>query len=182
MEALSLRRLLLLSLRAGNLTFGGGDPTMAVLQRELVNRRGWMTAEQYGLSFGLARITPGTNVLAFCAAAGWLLLRWRGAAVMVLSASLPSGILVVALTHAFDTWRSTPAVAGLLAGIAAAAVGMMAAAVWLLVRPGLTRRDWLRTLILSAGAAVLLLKFSLSPLSVLLLAAAAGFFWREREP
>ena len=84
MSALSLRRLLFLSLRVGNSTFGGGEPTMAVFQRELVGRRGWLSPEQYGLAYGLARVTPGTNVLAFCAAAGWQLLKWPGALAVVL--------------------------------------------------------------------------------------------------
>ena len=72
----SLRRLTSIFFRVGNLTFGGGDPTMAALQSELVATRRWLDEEQYGLIYGLARITPGTNLLAFCAAAGWLIAGW----------------------------------------------------------------------------------------------------------
>ena len=63
-------RMTALFLRVGNLTFGGGDPTMSALYAELVTNRRWMSNETYGLIYALARITPGTNMLAFCAAAG----------------------------------------------------------------------------------------------------------------
>ena len=51
-----------LSARVVNGTFGGGSTILGVFQRELVERRGWLTAEQYGLCFAVARITPGTSI------------------------------------------------------------------------------------------------------------------------
>jgi hypothetical protein len=66
----SLGRLTRAFVRIGNTTFGGGDTTMAALQREFIDRRGWITQEDYAVAFSLARITPGTNVVAFCAAVG----------------------------------------------------------------------------------------------------------------
>lgn len=182
METPSLRRLFLLSLRVGNLTFGGGDPTMSVFQRELVARLGWLSPEQFGLAYGLARITPGTNLLAFCAAAGWCLRRWRGALCVVFAVSVPSAVLVVLLTSAFEVWRSNALVVSVLSGIAASAVGMMAAAVWLLLRPGLSRRSALRTLVFSLGAATLLFALPVSPIQVLALAALGGYLWRGPQP
>ena len=58
-----------LFLRVGVTIFGGGDPTIAILQREFYKRE-WLSPEKVGIAFGLARLTPGTNVLALCAAAG----------------------------------------------------------------------------------------------------------------
>jgi chromate transporter len=182
MRSPSLRALAFLHLRVGNLTFGGGDPTMAVLQREMVNRRHWLSAEQYGLAYGLARITPGTNLLAFCAAAGWYLQGWRGAAATVLAVTLPSALLVVILTHAYQVWRGSTLAAGVIAGTVAAAVGMMMAGAWLLVRPHLGKRRFLRTTVFVAGAALLSFCSWLSPIQVLALAALAGFLWRGSDP
>jgi len=66
----TLRQLTGVFFRIGNTTFGGGLPTMAALQREFVEQHHWLTPEDYALAFSLARITPGTNVIAFCAASG----------------------------------------------------------------------------------------------------------------
>ena len=70
--------------RVGVTVFGGGEPTVAILQREFY-RREWLSPEKFAIAFGLARLTPGTNVLAFCAATGWYILGIRGALAAVLA-------------------------------------------------------------------------------------------------
>ena len=79
MPAPTLRKLTGVFLRIGNTTFGGGLPTIAALQRELVDGNHWLSLEDYALAFSLARITPGTNVIAFCAAPGARIMGLRGA-------------------------------------------------------------------------------------------------------
>src|ERR1700681_1690791 len=128
MTPFSMREFALLFLRVGNLTFGGGDPTMAAFHRELVVSRVWLTPERYALIYSLARATPGTNLLAFCAGVGWEVARWRGAAVAVLSASIPCAAAVVWFTYAYTLWRSNPLAMSAIGGTLAAAVGMMFAA------------------------------------------------------
>src|SRR5580698_9301586 len=103
----SLAALTNLYLKIGNTTFGGGDPTMALLQRELIFRK-WITQEDFALAYSLARVTPGTNVLAFCAATGARVLGLVGAFAAVLAVTLPSAILAVLLTRGFETWRDHP--------------------------------------------------------------------------
>ena len=87
--------------RVGVTVFGGGDPTIAILQREFY-RRDWLSPEKFAIAFGLARLTPGTNVLAFCAAAGWYILGLGGALAAVLAITIPASVLVVWLTRAYD--------------------------------------------------------------------------------
>jgi chromate transporter len=178
---MTLRALALLFLRIGNLTFGGGDAITALLQRELVHKRGWLTLDQFGLAQSLARVTPGTGILAFCAAAAWMLLRWAGAICAVLAVSVPSTVLVVLLTWGFTSLSGSAIALAMLTAILAAAVGMMWAAAGLLVRPQLRARAWLRTTVLVAGAFAALWKWSISPLQVLAMAGLVGFFWMSGE-
>src|ERR1700734_3195772 len=93
--------------RVGVTVFGGGDPTIAILQREFY-RRDWLSPEKFGIAFGLARLTPGTNVLAFCAAAGWYLRGLPGALAAVLAITIPASVLVVWLTRAYDLTTRYP--------------------------------------------------------------------------
>ena len=178
MKSFSLRRMGFLFLRVGNLTFGGGDPTMAVLQRELVASREWLTAEQYGLIYSLARATPGTNLLAFCAAAGWLLSRWRGAVVAVLSASIPCAAAVVWFTYEYQLWRSNTLAMAAIGGMLAAAVGMMSAAAFQLSRSGWKPANRLRAAVIVAAGFVLSFALRVPPMEVLGLGALAGLIWR----
>lgn len=189
MPAVTWRRLAALFLRVSNFTFGGGEPIMAAFQRELVERRRWLTQDQYALAFALARVTPGTNVLAFCAGAAWFMRGWLGALVAVPAATLPSAAIVVALTAGYEQIRSVPLAAGAISGLLAAAAGMMLAAAWNLIQPRLAGGNRLRMIVLALGAFVLLTAFRLSPIPVLALGAAAGALWQappgerlSREP
>jgi chromate transporter len=62
----SLGKLALVFARYANLTLGGGSATAATMHRELVVKRKWLSEDQFTLSFALGRVTPGTNLLAFC--------------------------------------------------------------------------------------------------------------------
>jgi chromate transporter len=171
----------MLFLRIGNLTFGGGDAITALLQRELVHRRGWLTFDQYGLAQSLARVTPGTAILAFCAATAWMLRRWAGAVTAVFAVSVPSAVLVVVLTAGFTSLSGSVLALTTLAAILAAAVGMMWAAAWLLVLPQLRHTAWLRTAVLVGGSFLALSSAVASPIAVLATAVLIGFVWTSED-
>ena len=178
MDSVSLRRIFWIFLRIGNLTFGGGEPTMAALQSELVANHGWVAPERYGLIYALCRITPGTNMLACSAGLGYELLGWLGALVAVAAVTVPSGAVVVLLTAGYQSWKANPLAMAAIGGTLAAAVGMMAAAAWQLLRPHLAGRGKVRALAVFGGSVLLSLRFELSPILLLGLAALVGFFWR----
>lgn len=175
---MSLREIAILYTRIGSTTFGGGDPTIAALQRELIEKKRWLDQRGFAMANSLARITPGTNVLAFCAASGALIGGWPGAVVAVLGVTLPSAILAVLLTAAYGTWMSEPLVIAAVAGTVAAAIGLMWAGAWLVVRPYFRRRTWLRSALLVAGA-FLLSWIGRPPIEVIAAAAVAGYLWTE---
>jgi chromate transporter len=174
----SIRRLALLFLRVGNLTFGGGDPTMAALYRELVVSRGWLTPERYGLIYSLARATPGTNLLAFCTGVGWQLARLRGALAAVLSASIPCAAAVVWFSYAYTRWQSNPLAMAAIGGMLAAAVGMMVAASFQLLRPRWKPGSRFRAAVIFATGFVLSFGLKMPPIQVLGIGALAGLIWR----
>src|SRR5262245_51874930 len=123
-------RAALLFLRAGTFTFGGGSPTMAALYADLVTVRGWITAEQYGLVYALARLTPGTNLLAFGAGAAWFIAGWTGAALAVFGMSAPAAVCAVLLTAGYELWKHNAVAMSAIGGVLAASVGLMGASAW----------------------------------------------------
>lgn len=177
----TLRQLTGIFLRIGNTTFGGGIPTIAALQREFVERRGWLSAEDFGLAFALARITPGTNVIAFCAAAGSRILGFRGALAGALSETAPSALLAILITQGYETWRTDPLVMAAMEGTVAAVVGLMWSSVWSLIRPySKTMAEALRSTVFSGGAFLAIWRFGVTPLPIIAFAAFAGFLWQEQ--
>ena len=184
MKPVPLARLTGVYLRIGNLTFGGGDPTMAALYAELVTLRRWLSSETYGLVYALARITPGTNILAFGAGTAWELAGWPGAVLAVLAMALPSAACVVLLTVGYEAWRDNARAMAAISGTLAAAVGLMAASAWQLLAPHFAARNWrraLRALAIAGGALLATLVPRVPPIEVLALAALVGFFWRAPQ-
>ncbi len=179
MPTFPLRLLTRIFLRIGNTTFGGGDPTIAALQRELVDRRRAITPHQYSILYALARITPGTNMLALCAGAGWTLSGWAGALIAVLAVTVPSAVIAVLLVTGFERVAQSFVAATAIRAMIAAAVGLMLAAALLLLRPHVRRSTLLRTASLASGSFVLVWKQILPPVQVLACAAILGYLWPE---
>jgi len=165
--------------RVGNLTFGGGAATTAALQREMLVRRKWLDEGAYALCYVLSRITPGTNLFAFCTAAGWLMRRWTGALTALLAASVPCCLVVWLTTAGFDAIRENSSIQAAVAGAMAASVGILLGSFWSLVRPHLTRRKWPRSMTIVCASGVLSLAAGMPPLAVFAVAAAAGLVWKE---
>ena len=171
--------------KVGNTTFGGGPPTMAALQRVFVGRFHWITNEEYGLAYALARLTPGTNVMAFCAATGWQILGWAGAFAGALALTLPSAVIAVIITVGYETWRTNALALAAINGTIAGVAGMMLATVYSLVRPhtaGFRGRGFQRTLraiVIAGGAFLLLWKFHFNPLQIIAMVAVVGLLWQD---
>ncbi len=171
-----LRSLLWIFLRHGNLTFGGGSATIAELERELVERREWVSQDQSRLSYALSRITPGTNLLAYCVGVGWLLRGATGAVGALLAASIPCSALAVVVTALYEYWSRNALASVALRGALVAAVAVTLATGWTLIRPYRGFIPWYK-IVFGSGSSLALAWFGITPLRVLLLAAMVGLFW-----
>jgi chromate transporter len=179
----SLSQLARVFFRIGNTTFGGGLLTITVLGRELVDRQQWISAEDYELAFAAARVTPGTSIIAFCAAAGWLVLGWAGALVAVFALTAPTAVLAVLLVKGMESGAGHPLVMAVVAATVAAVAGMMWAIVWIIVRPyskGLV--PVLRAVLIAGGAFLASWRFDVTPVPILIAATLASLLWGMAQP
>jgi chromate transporter len=161
-------------IRYANFTLGGGSATTAVLHRELVTKRHWLNDDCFTLSFALARLTPGTNVLAFCTGVGWLLRRLPGAVVALLAASIPCAIMVTMLTALFSSWQDNQLAQSAIHGAIAAAVAITVKTCWTIAKPHFKGHARLRVVLVGAAAFLLYVIAAIPAIEVLLLAAAIG--------
>jgi chromate transporter len=167
---------------SGSFTFGGGSATIAALEREIVETRQWVDCDRFALCYALSRMTPGTNLLAFCVAAGQSIRGLVGALVALFAASLPCSIIAVGLTAGFADLGRLPWFQAFLRGVIAAAVASLAATAWILLRPYWKPARRVRTAVLFGVALTATVVLDLSPLALLALAAVAGLCWCEEEP
>ncbi len=104
--------------------FGG---VLAIVQRDLVERKRWMTREQFVDDWAVAQILPGANVINLSLMIGDRYFGWTGAAAAVagmLSAPLLVLLLVVVL---YSTVAQTELAQGALRGMGAVAAGLIIA-------------------------------------------------------
>jgi chromate transporter len=161
--------------RYANFTLGGGSATTAVIHEEIVSKRRWVSEDQFALSFALGRLTPGTNLLAFCVGIGWILRRWPGALVSLIAASIPCTLMVVVITVLFSKWQENPYVQASIKGAIAAAVAITVKTVWTIAHPHYKPGSRIRIVLIGATAFALHVFLGISPIEVLLLAALVGF-------
>lgn len=115
--------------------FGG---VLAVVQRELVEKRRWLTREQFIEDWAVAQVLPGPNVVNLSLMLGDRFLGPRGALVAVAGMlSLPL-LIALALLIAFSGVQDHPGVQGALRGMGAVAAGLIAASGIRLI-PGLRK-------------------------------------------
>ncbi len=151
---------------------------MTVLGRELAERKQWITQEDYELAFALARVTPGTSIIAFCAAAGWLILGLSGALAAVFVLTVPSAVLAVLLLQGIDSSAGHPLLLSAIGATVAAVAGMMWAIVWIIIRPySKGFEPILRSAIIAGGAFLASWKFNITPVPVLAAATLASLLW-----
>ena len=183
----SVKKLTEIFFRVGNTTFGGGYVTIGMLGRELVDLRRWISAEKFDLAFALARVTPGTNLIAFCAAIGALICGTAGAIGAVLALTAPSSALAVIIMYAFERWQGNRIAMAAIGGTVAAVAGMMWATIWVILKPhvggmtlpGLTRN--LQVVLIAGGGFVAARVFGFTPLPIILAGTLAGFLWKDAK-
>ncbi|MDP1692975.1 MAG: chromate transporter [Burkholderiaceae bacterium] len=122
--------------------FGGVLP---VAQRELVERRQWLTRDEFIETLSIGQVLPGPNIVNVGLIVGDRFFGWRGAfAALAGLLALPLAI-VLALAALYARFAAEPMVAGALRGMAAVAAGLIIAMAFKLL-PTLAKNPLGRTL------------------------------------
>ena len=103
--------------------FGG---VMAVVQRELVEKKHWMTNEEFVEDWAVAQVLPGPNVVNLSIMIGDRYFGLRGAFAALAGMLAFPLLLVLAIAALYAQWSAHPAVAGALRGMGAVAAGLIA--------------------------------------------------------
>jgi chromate transporter len=112
--------------------FGG---VLAWARRIMVERRGWLTAEQFNEAFALCAFLPGGNMVNFCMIFGARMRGPLGALAALAGLLGPPMILIIAVGALYAHYGDLPALRRMLTGVAAAAAGLMLATVAKMARP-----------------------------------------------
>jgi chromate transporter len=153
MAAIDPRRILAVFAMVGSLVYGSGYVLLALLERELVERRGWIDERTLLDAVAVGQVTPGP-VFSTATFIGWQVGGPWGAAAATVGIFAPSVLFVAAMDPLVRAVDRRPALASFLSGVGAAAVGLMA--VVLVRMAGAAVADGWTAGIAAASVAVLL--------------------------
>ena len=130
----SLLELARLFLKIGVVAFGGPPAHIAMMEDEVVSRRGWLTREQFLDFLGATNLIPGPNSTEIAIHVGRVQAGWPGLLVAGASFILPSAVMVTALAWVYLRFGSLPQVAGVLYGVKPIVIALIVQAVFKLAK------------------------------------------------
>src|SRR3989449_3167795 len=121
-------------LRIGATAFGGLGAALALVERELVAKRQWLTTADVTEALTYTKLLPGSTVVQVVAYLGYKLGGWSGSAVATAAFVIPSALMMLALGAAYVSVTAVPAMRPAINGLTAAVVGLLLATAYRLGR------------------------------------------------
>lgn len=129
-----LRALLLYFLRLGTLGFGGPIALVGYMQRDLVEKRKWVSREDYLEGLAFPQLCPGPLAAQLAKYLGWLHRGTLGATLSGLAFVLPSFLMVLGLASLYVHFGQLAWIQGLFYGIGAAVSAIIVRSAWKLMQ------------------------------------------------
>lgn len=150
-------------LRLGLLAFGGAAGHIAMMRRELVDRRHWLSQEDFLDLFGIMNLIPGPSSTETVIAIGYLRAGWPALILAGVLFILPAMLMIIGLSWGYVHYGTMPAAQWILYGINPIVIAIIADALWSLGRTAM-KNVWLAPL---AAAAVVLYFRGISIIAIL---------------
>ena len=161
-------------LKIGTFTIGGGYVMLSMIEREIVDRKGWIDREEFMNMIALAQAAPGLIAVNSAIFIGWRIGGWRGVIATVLGAVLPSFLIILAIAMVFQSYKDLPAVEAVFKGIRPAVVALIAAP---LCRMAVSAKITWATAIIPIAGALLIWLGSLSPVWIIFVTVVATLLY-----
>lgn len=121
----SLLELFLAFVKIGAFTFGGGLAMMPIMQRELIEKRGWITEEELIDYFAIGQSTPGIIAVNVATFVGYKRLGWFGGIIGTIGVVTPSWVIIMLLAGAISSVDKYPLAQKALRGINVAVAALL---------------------------------------------------------
>ena len=158
--------------KVGVCTFGGGYAMLPILQREVVERKGWCSEEDLTDYFAIGQCTPGIIAVNTATFIGYRQKGIPGGALATLGVVFPSLCIITAIAACLSNFSDIPVVQHALSGVNAAVVALIAASVLKLAKSTVKNKTGLCIFLAVLGLSLLT---SLSPPVIIVGAGLAGF-------
>lgn len=173
-----LLKLFLAFAKVGVMTFGGGYAMLPILQRELVECRGWATQSELADYYAIGQCTPGIIAVNTATFVGYSQAGALGGIFATLGIVFPSLVIIMVLAGLITNYADVPAVQHAFAGIRVSVCVLVFNAVCKLWKNAVVDKRTLVIFVIVFLAATLT---GLSPVWFVLAAAVAGLILKAWE-
>lgn len=186
-SSVTFAQALLFWLKLGFISFGGPAGQIAIMQRELVDERRWISQARFNHALNYCMLLPGPEAQQLATYIGWLMHRTPGALVAGGLFVLPSLFILIALSWAYVAYGQLPAVASVLWGVQCAVAAIVVHALWRVASktlPSFKQNLPLALILIALGAMsfIAIALLSISFVWVVLIAGVVGWFAAKRWP
>jgi len=176
--AYTLWQLVLYALRLGTFGFGGPVALVGYMHRDLVERRKWISENDYKEGLALAQLMPGPLAAQLAIYLGYVHYRNLGATLVGVAFVIPSFIIVVALGAAYVEFGGLAWMQAVFYGVGAAVIGIIAISAYKLTTKSIGKDRLLWAIyVLAAGVTI-----AIESEIVWLFLAAGVLVWLVRAP
>jgi chromate transporter len=176
----SLAELAWVFLKLGTTAFGGPAAHIAMMDEEVVVRRGWLTREQFLDFLAAANLIPGPNSTELAIHIGLARAGWAGLVVAGASFIIPAALIVGVLGWIYVRVGALPEASAILYGVKPVVIAIVLQALWRLATSAL-KSTTLTTIALAAVVATVLRVNELAVLAAAGLAALLASHWMHRR-
>lgn len=164
--------------RISGFTIGGGYVMLPIMQREVVEAKGWITAEEMVDCYALGQSIPGIIAINTATLIGFRQRGLPGAIASAIGMAAPSVIVILLIAAFCSHFLDIPWVQRAFAGIRAAVVAMMAMAVWELGKKSVTGPA---KAAIAFGSFLAIVGLGWSPLLLIIAGALLGILLFRKE-
>lgn len=125
-----LLELSFLFLKLGAISFGGPAAHIALIESEVVQKRKWITRQQFLDMMGAANLIPGPTSTEVAINTGYVRAGWPGLCVAGASFIVPAALITGIFAWIYVRFGTLPQAASVLAGIKPAVIAVIAIAIW----------------------------------------------------
>ncbi len=171
MKNISLRDIFCVFFKIGTFAFGGAYSMLSFFERELVEKKKWITHEEYLESVAIGQMTPGPPIVNTGICVGYKLRKVKGALATTVGQAFTGTVLAVVLAVFYVRAGDSALLRSVMKGVGASVVGLLLSVIYrmslkILIDPG--------TRLFALAAFIALAVFKLNPIGLIIAAGIAG--------
>lgn len=160
--------------KIGTFTIGGGYAMLPLIQKEVVEKKGWLSKEDFLDVLAISQSAPGVFAINISIFVGERLKGFKGGVVAALGSTLPSFVIILLIAMFFSSFKDNGVVNSIFMGIRPAVVALIAVP---LIGMSKTINLNRYTSLIPIATLLLIVLLGISPIYLIMAGAILGLFY-----